>query len=527
MKNNKKLTSAAVIVMSSIVVSRITGFLREMLVPNMIGINETGDAYTIAFRITGLMYDMLVGGAVAAALIPVLSGYIAKKDEENGWKAVGTFINVIMLVMSLVCLSGILFAPQIVSLIAVGFKSEAQRQLTVDLTRILFPSVAFLMLAGLANGVLNSYHRFAAAAYGPSIYNLGSAISILLFSNSRWGVRGVAFGVMGSALIYFLFQLLFTFRNLRHYRFGFCLKHEGFKRLTKLAIPSLISSAIVQINAIVTGAFATLFGSGGVTALNIADRTWQMPYGIFAQGMGIAILPSLSSDIAIGKTEEYKNTLMRGIKVVLLLTIPSGVGFMVLKEPIIRTIFKMTSLFSEESVLVAGNILMFFSIALLSQSIVTIINRAFYALNDTLTPLLVGGTTIIINILLSFIFYKTTNMGVSGMALSYSLASALNAIFLLLILNKKMKGIYLKQLMGFLVKILPASLIMGGILFLMDTFITVDSQAKIVEVISLGSKIGVGVMVYFAAVLLIGVEEANYVKNIFVSKLRDIKNKRI
>ena len=118
------------------------------------------------------------------------------------------------------------------------------------------------MLAGLANGVLNSYHRFAAAAYGPSIYNLGSAISILLFSNSRWGVRGVAFGVMGSALIYFLFQLLFTFRNLRHYRFGFCLKHEGFKRLTKLAIPSLISSAIVQINAIVTGAFATLFGSG-------------------------------------------------------------------------------------------------------------------------------------------------------------------------------------------------------------------------------------------------------------------------
>ena len=252
-----------------------------------------------------------------------------------------------------------------------------------------------------------------------------------------------------------------------------------------------------------------------------------MPYGIFAQGMGIAILPSLSSDIAIGKTEEYKNTLMRGIKVVLLLTIPSGVGFMVLKEPIIRTIFKMTSLFSEESVLVAGNILMFFSIALLSQSIVTIINRAFYALNDTLTPLLVGGTTIIINILLSFIFYKTTNMGVSGMALSYSLASALNAIFLLLILNKKMKGIYLKQLMGFLVKILPASLIMGGILFLMDTFITVDSQAKIVEVISLGSKIGVGVMVYFAAVLLIGVEEANYVKNIFVSKLRDIKNKRI
>ena len=181
-------------------------FLREMLVPNMIGVNEAGDAYTIAFRITGLMYDMLVGGAISAALIPILSGYIAKKDEENGWKAVGTFINVVIVAMSVVCLSGIIFAPQLVSLIAVGFESEAQKQLTVDLTRILFPSVAFLMLAGLSNGVLNSYHRFAAAAYGPSIYNIGSALSILLFSKSQWGVRGVAFGVMGSAIIYFYFN---------------------------------------------------------------------------------------------------------------------------------------------------------------------------------------------------------------------------------------------------------------------------------------------------------------------------------
>lgn len=525
MENNKRLTGAALIVMSSIIVSRLTGFVREMLVPNMIGVNEAGDAYTIAFRITGLMYDMLVGGAVAAALIPILSGYIAKKDEENGWKAVGTFINVVIVAMSIVCILGVFFAPQLVSLIAVGFKSEAQRQLTVDLTRILFPSVGFLMLAGLSNGVLNSYHRFAAAAYGPSIYNLGSALSILILSKSRWGVRAVAFGVMASALFYFLFQLSFALKNLKHYRFKFYLKHKGFIKLFKLAIPSLASSAIVQINAVITGSFATLFGVGSATALNMADRTWQMPYGIFAQGMGIAMLPTLASNIAVGEVHEYKNTLMKGVKTVLFLTIPSGVGFIILREPIIRTIFKLTNLFEEDAVKVAGSVLMFFSIALLSQSIVTIINRAFYAINDTLTPLLIGGSTIIINILLSILLYQTTNMGVAGMALSYSLASALNAFLLLMILNKRMKGIHLDKLLKFLIRVIPASFMMGAALFLINGFLPVDAGSKLLQILSLTFEIAVGVLIYFTIVLIMKVEEASYMKNLFISRFKKLMNR--
>lgn len=525
MAKNKKLTGAALIVMSSIVVSRITGFVREMLVPNLIGVNEEGDAYTIAFRITGLMYDMLVGGAVSAALIPILTGYIARDDEETGWKVVGTFINVVIVAMIIACFMGIFFAPQLVSLIAVGFKNDAQKQLTVDLIRILFPSVAFLMMAGLCNGILNSYNRFAAAAYGPSLYNIGSALSILVFSNTRWGVRAVAFGVMASSLVYFLFQLSFAIKNLKHYRFKFYLKHQGSKKLFKLAIPSLISSATVQINAVITGTFATLFGVGGATALNIADRTWQLPYGVFAQGMGIAMLPSLSSNIAVGEVDEYKNTLIKGIKTVLFFTIPSGIGFILLKEPIIRTIFKFTNRFDEGAVSVAGNVLMFFSIALLSQSIVTIINRAFYAINDTLTPLLIGGGTIIINILLSLVFYKVTTLGVSGMALAYSLASALNAFLLLTILNKKMKGIYLDRLLKFLLKVIPSALIMGIVLFMTNTYIAVDTSSKAMQILNLFFQIAAGALVYLTAVLMLGVEEALHFKDMVVSRFNKIVKK--
>ncbi len=522
---NKKLTGAATIVMSSIVVSRITGFLREMLVPNMIGVNETADAYNLAFRVTGLMYDLLVGGAIAAALIPVLSGYIAKKDEEEGWKVVGTFINVVIMAMVFVCLAGMLFAPQLMNLIAVGFESESQRQLTIDLTRILFPSVSFLMLAGLVNGVLNSYQRFAAAAYGPSIYNIGSALSIFFFSKSRWGVRAVAYGVMASALLYFLFQLVFALKNLKFYRFRFYLGNSGFIRLFKLAIPSMISSAIVQINVIITGSFSTLFREGSVTALNMADRTWQLPYGVFAQGMGIAMLPAMSTSLAMGKVDEYKNTLIKGIKTVLFLTIPSGVGFVVLREPVIRTIFKFASSFDEEAVSASANILMFFSIALFSQSIVAIMNRAFYAANDTSTPLAVGISTIALNFVLSSVFYRTTGLGVGGMALAYSLASTLNAFLLLLLLNRKMKGINLDKLAKFLAKVIPAALLMGGVLFLTNGFLNFETDSKLMQILCLILQISLGMLVYFASVLLFRVEEAYHVIKAIRKKIKTITNK--
>ncbi len=404
---NKQLAGAAAIVMSSIVVSRITGFIREMLLPNAFGLQETADAYTFAFKITGLMFDMLVGGAIAAALIPVLTGYIEKNQEEDGWKAVGTFINLVFVATCIISLIGIVFAPFIVSITAPGF-NESTAQLTVRIMRILFPSVAFLMLAGLCNGVLNSYQRFASAAYGPTIYNIGSALSILFFS--KRGIETVAFGVMCSSIVYFLFQLSFTIKNLKYYRIKFYFDHPGFKKLFKLAVPSLISSSIVQVNVIISSSFASLFTAGSVAAYNIADRLWQLPYGIFAQGMGTAMLPILSARYTAGEIDDCKSIINKSLKTVLMLSIPSAFGFVLLKEQILRTILKFTALVEESDIILTGNILMFFSIALMTHSIVAIMNRSFYAINDTKTPLFIGSSTILVNIILSYIFYKTTSL---------------------------------------------------------------------------------------------------------------------
>lgn len=514
--SNKKLGGAATIVMSSIVVSRITGYIREVITPNVFGLGNVGDAYSYAFRITGLMYDLLVGGAIAAAIIPVLTGYISTKDEENGWKAVGTFVNIIMIMMTVVCVLGMFFAPKLIAVFS-GFESEEQIKLTASIARILFPSVAFLMLAGLSNGILNSYQRFAAAAYGPSIYNIGSIIS-LLFLSKKGGPTIVAFGVMASSLVYFLFQLSFVYKNLKYYRFKIYIKHPGFIKLVKLAIPSLMASSVVQINIMIASFFATFFKPGSMIILNMADRTWQMPYGIFAQGMGIAMLPTLSTYFSKDKHNEYKITLIKCIKTVLLFTIPSAVGFIVLREDVIRTLFDITG-FAPESIVLAGKVLMFFSIALFGQSIVNVLNRAYYAAKDTVTPLISGLIIIGLNFLLSLTFIKTTNLGVAGMALSYSLVSLVNAFLLLALLNKKMNGIYLEELLKFLLKVFPASFIMGLVIYFVNTIMP-SAGSKIMQYIHLGSVVVIGAVIYFTVVLLFKVEEVSYAKDIILKKIK-------
>jgi len=521
----RNLTGSAIIVMSSIVFSRITGYFRVMLIPNKLTEKVVADSYIMAFKVTDLMYNMLVGGAIAAALIPVLTGYIEKDQEEEGWKAVGTFINVVFLAMLTLCILGIIFAPQIVPFIARGFDEEGTK-LTVSLTRILFPSVSFIMLAGLTNGVLNSYHRFAASAYGPVLYNLGGIFSLAFLS--RFGVKVVAFGVMCSSLIYFFFQLSFAWKNLKYYRFKFYLRHPGFRNLFKLAIPSLISSSIVQVNVIISAMFVTLFRApGSVNAFNMADTIWQMPYGIFAQGIGIAILPTLSARFAVGDLDDYKSILAKGLKSILLLSVPSAVGLIVLREPIISTIFQWSKGFDPGFVPLAGNILMFFSLALLTQSIVATMNRAFYAINDTRSPLYVGACTIFVNIGLSYIFKEFTNLGVGGMALSYSLTSTLNAVLLLSILNKKVKGVYLDNFLKFLLKIIPAAAAMGIVLFFTSQAVDFDASSKIVQISYLALEVVIGASVYFLISIILKVEEAFYICNAILEKVRSFNRKII
>lgn len=526
--NNKKITGAAIIVMTALVVSRLTGFLRSILITNLLTASQS-DALLAAFKSTDLMYNLLIGGAISAALIPILSGYLARDEEEDGWKAVGTFINVIFLSMVVVSILGVIFAPWVVTLTYPGYKGEL-RETTIQLTRILFPSVGFMMLAGMTNGVLNSYQRFTAAAFGPSLYNLGTATSIFVLS--RFGVKYVAFGVLASAVMYFIIQISFAFPNFKYYRLKILWMNPGFRRLFKLAIPSLAASAIAQINVVITQVFISLYeNEGNVTAYNNANEIWQLPYGIFAMGLGIALLPTLSEKLALKKIDEFKDIINRGFKTILYIIIPSSIAFIILAQPVISVVFKWSQKIGEERIMLAGSILMLFTAAIIAQSMLALLNRAFYANNDTKTPMYIGAISIALNFVFCLIFFYTTDLGPAGMALSYSIQSVINMVIMMFIISKRMNGMQWKKLMYYAGKLLGAAIIMSVALVIINKVIPLDftqtfsMHSKLLEILTLGIEIVVGALIYFGCTMLFKIEEAVSFKNKFFGKLNRILKK--
>lgn len=511
--------------MSSLVISRITGYIRTILINNLLNASQS-DSLLAAFRTTDLMYNLLIGGAISAALIPVLSGYLAKDEEKDGWKAVGTFINVIFLCMIAVCTLGVIFAPWVVSMTASGMEGSA-RETTIQLTRILFPSVGFMMLAGMTNGVLNSYQRFAAAAYGPSLYNLGTALSIFILS--RFGVTYVAFGVLASAVMYFIVQISFALPNFKYYKPRVFWKHSGFRRLFRLAIPSLASSAVVQINILISLNFISMFKhEGDITAYYNANDLWQLPYGIFAMGLGTALLPTLSEKLALNQVGEFKTILNNAFKTILYVIIPSAVAFLIMPRPVVSVVYKWSGNIGSERIITAGTVLMLFTCAMVAQSMLAILNRAFYANNDTKTPLYVGTVSIIINFIFCTIFLKATNLGPAGMSLSYSIQSIVNMSVMMYIISKRLKGMEWKKILAYSAKLLGAAAVMGAVIYVMNRFVPVDftqafsMHAKLIEILALGIEIVVGALVYFGCTMLFKVEEAVAFKNKLAGGFRRI-----
>lgn len=524
MNNNGKgsVSTAAAIVMSSIVLSRLTGFFRETMLSWKVGLSWVQDAYVAAFTVPDMMYILLVGGTISAALVPFLSGKLETGEEAEGWKAASTFINTVVIVMVLLCAAGIIFAPQIIPLIAPGFASQSPhtRELSVRLSRILFPSVSFIMLAGICNGVLNSYRRFAAAAYGPSIYNAGCAISIFLFADTDpLSMERVAWGVAASAALYFIVQLSFALPGLKLYKPVIDFFDSGTRNLFRHALPSLLSSSVTQVNIIISTAFVSLSAAeGGLAAFRNANTLWQLPYGIFAMGIGTAVLPTLSGKFASGEEKQYKALLMKSLTSVLFVAVPSAVGFIVLREQFVRAVFKWGGKFTESNVPAVASILAVFSVSMISQSIVAILNRAFYAGQDTRTPLMVGIASVIMNLTFGTVFYLYTDLGASGMALSYSVISFVNSALLLFLMNRKMNGIHLDKFLNFAVRAIPSALAAGAVFLLLE-HIPLQTDTKALQLVKLAAELVAGSVIYVVFMFLLKAEDAVYLIKLLKHRL--------
>lgn len=432
------LAKTAGMISAMIFLSRLLGLVRETIVGRLFERAET-DAFFAAFVIPDFMYYLLVGGALSAAFIPLFSGYLARKEEEEGWRMTSTFLNVTIIFLALFTGLGMIFARQLAPLVAYDFRG-AQMALLVDLMRMMFPAVFFTALAGLMGGVLQSYRRFFIPALGPVIYNVGIILGAY-YLGPHFGIKGMAFGVVFGAMANFFTQAAYVAKTTSGYDpFYINLQHPGFRQILVLMIPALVGLSATQLNNWFTITMASGLVEGSITALRFAQRLVLLPLGIFAMAISTAFFPTLARFAAQKKWDKFKNNVALGIRAILFITIPSGIGFILLRYEIVRLIFQYEK-FTAQHTEMTAYALLFYSLGLFAHGAIQILPRGFYALKDTVTPVIITAATVVLSILLNLLFLKYTGLKHGGLALSFSIMGLVNMLLSIFMLRRKVRGI--------------------------------------------------------------------------------------
>ena len=520
-----RVMGAAGIIMLATLLSRVTGFLRTALIQVVMMPKGYSDEFILAFSLPDIAFNLLAGGAIAAALIPVMSSFLSKGKEEDAWKALSTFLNVSMIAMMVLEVVFLIWTDGILALVAAGYsgKGTGDRQMLVTLTRILLLNVPFMMLAGQCNGILNSYRKFAAAAFGPVIYNICTIIGIGLFGGSN--VYLVAWAIVASAAVFLLVQLAATWRHFKRYRLSLEWRHPAFRKMMKLAVPSLMSSSIVEFNNVVARGFATFLPEGMLTLLYSANRTWQLPMGIFAQSIGIAMLPTLSAHHAANETEAFRRLFNRGVRAVFLISLPISVIMMVQNQQVMRVLFKWGGSVPETDVYYSGLALLGYGSALVFASILGMTIRAFYAMHDSITPLVNGILGIGVNFGFNALFQHFTNFGIAGTALSYSITSLFNMLILLFVFSRK-TGIRFYSDNGlFFAKCFVAMVPAGTVLYALTLLIRPDVNSKASQIICMAGPAVICCAVFYFMALVLHIHEVSKLREMVAGKFKRFRKK--
>lgn len=434
MSSAARIAKDARLVMILILASRLLGFFRERAIADVFGLNIETDIFRLAFNIPDLMYFLLIAGGLNAAFIPVFTSYLARGEEDEGWRLAATFLAVVVALLALMVVLGVMFAPQLSPLVAYSYRGE-ERELLVRMMRIMFPAVFFTALAGAGMGIHRSYKHFAPPMWGPIVYNAFIIASTYLLGR-RYGIAGMAYGTVAGAMANFALQLPFVWKKSRGRKLAITLSHPGLKQVLRLMGPAVVSLSIYQVNFIISSNLASGLAEGSPTALRVAQTIVQLPLGVFGMGMGMVILPNLAGLAARGERDAFRQMFSQGIRTVFFITIPAAVGLAVLRRPIVRLLFE-TGQFDAADTEMAAFALLFLAAGVWAQSGVQILTQVYYAMQETKTLVRVSATALVLNTLLSLFFIRYTPLGHGGLALASSLTVIVNLASYLLLLRRK------------------------------------------------------------------------------------------
>ena len=459
MSEQGKLLRSASLITAITLLSRVFGYFRDQRVAFLLGAGIEADAYTIAYRIPNLLRRLVGEGAVSAAFIPIFSKYLTEENRKDAWEFANSMLTILTLAMAGVTVIGILAAPLLVRAIAYGFTDTPGKvEMTALLTRIMFPYIFLISLAALAMGVLNSFHKFAAPAFASVLLNISIIVCSFVSGLFASPERALAVGVVIGGILQIAIQVPQLIRSGWRFRPRFDFANPGVRRVARLMGPVVVGVGVVQINIVVGGQFASFLGDGPQMALYLSDRVMELVLGGYAIAIATVILPMMSKNAASGQVEQMRSTLNFAARMTLFITVPSTVGLVLLRGPIVQVLFEHGE-FNAASTALTVQPLLFFALGLSAFSMVKVIVPAFYAVQDTRTPVRIASLAMLLNIMFNFAFFRPLQVG--GPALATALAGFFNAITLMVIFNRREGSIDVRSILDSLTRFAVASLPLG------------------------------------------------------------------
>jgi len=528
------IAKAAGILSLGNVASRVLGLVRQTVIADLFGASPYVSAFVAAARVPTMIYDLLIGGLLSAALVPVFSDYASPQKRQELWHIFSIVVSLAVVILSLIVILLELFAPQVAWLLGSGFDAQLQA-VTARMIRIILPAVLFFGLSGMVTGLLYTLKRFTYPAFGAAIYNAGIITAALLLAD-KVNIYSLTLGILLGAML----QLAIQLPDLRDVRFAFSLdlSHPALRRIAGLYLPIVLGLVISQIGIVIDSSLASRTGGESIAWMDYATRLIQFPIGMVSAAVSLAILPTLSQYASTAPSNQYpisniqpptsnlqpptsdfQHTLALGLKMVLMAIIPATIGLFVLAAPIVALLFQHGN-FDAHDTAQTALALRYYLLGLTFAAIDLPLVFAFYARKDTLTPALVGVLGVVVYLIVALSLIRP--LGMIGLILANSAQLTIHALTMLVLIQRRLGGLGGHGIMALAFKTLSASLVMGGV-----TYLALSGLQRVLDVNTLMGKLvivggagGAGLATYLGMIALLQVEEARLVGGMIWRKVR-------
>lgn len=540
MMQKARIGRATLILTGSFIASRVLGLLRTSLFAYVFGTTATSDAFLQAFLVPDLIFNIIAGGALSSAFIPVFTQYIVgEHDEKSAWHITSSLLNFVVAIMTGFALLAMILAPWIVPIYNPGLSQRDPQELNliISLSRIMLLQSVILGGGVIINSVLFAKQNFLLPAIGTVLYNVGLIVGLIpgLFltihrtpASLTAAVYLATFGVVLGAILQVGVQVPGAIKAGMRYTFTFDWRHPSVIQIARQMVPRIINSAMLYFSIFVDRGLILLLAvgagqeaiNGSITQYYQAFQLVLLPLGIFGMAISTAAFPTLAENVTLGRFDRFRNIIQDTLRTILFMSLPSSVGLIVLGLPIIQVLLEHGA-YSLDSALNTSVPLAFFAVGLIGLSSVEILTRSFYALRDSKTPVTVSVAQFIFKIALSVLLIQAAGWGLQwglgGLALATSIAAILEAFVLLWLLQQRIGDFELRRLGAFAARVLLASLAMGLALlivrFLLDHILNTTSDQRLgfggtlLALIKLLLELAVGLLIYIRATRLLGIED--------------------